>query len=191
VFNYSLLILNQRKRRLINETCLNGGFEEKMTKKTNKTKKINKTGKEQDELQVSKDNIVELTDTLKRIQAEFENYKKRTEKEQEDFKKYSDKELIKKLLPIIDNFELAFQNNSKNEDFIKGVELIYSQLFQILEEKGLKSIKAVGEKFDPYKHEALLIEKSNKENIVLEELQKGYTLNDRVIRHTKVKVSKK
>jgi len=75
---------------------------------------------------------------------------------------------------------------------LKGVELIYTQLFQTLEEKGLKHIECCNEKFDPYKHEALLTEESNKkENTVLQELQKGYTFNDKVIRHAKVKVSKK
>jgi len=135
--------------------------------------------------------IKELTETLQRLQAEFENYKKRNEKECSDYKSYAQEQLIKQLLIIIDNFELALQNHNSPQEFSKGVELIYAQLFSLLEDKGLKVIKAKGEKFDPYKHEAMLTEESKKKpNTVLEELQKGYTLNEKVIRHTKVKVSK-
>ncbi len=136
--------------------------------------------------------IKELTETLQRLQAEFENYKKRTERDQVDFVKFAEKDFIKSMLPVLDNFELALQNQKSPKEFLKGVELIYAQLFQLLEERGLKIIEAKGEKFDPYKHEALLTEKSNKkENLVLEELQRGYMLHDKVIRHAKVKVSKK
>lgn len=138
-----------------------------------------------------KDELKEVTDTLQRLQAEFENYKKRVEKENIEFRKYAKAELIAKLLSILDNFELALQNKENKEEFVKGIELIYSQLFSLLENEGLKTIKAEGEKFNPEIHEALLTEKSDKENIILEELQKGYMLGDRVLRHTKVKVSKK
>ncbi len=151
--------------------------------------------KEEKEKQVQKDaeKIVELTDTLKRVQAEFENFKKRTEKENSEFIKSSAKLMIMKLLPIIDNFELAMMNKENKDDFIKGVELIYSELYSMLEAEGLKRIEAEGKKFDPYMHEALLTEKCDKceDETVIEELQKGYTLNDNVIRHTKVKICKK
>ncbi|MBL7057092.1 nucleotide exchange factor GrpE [Candidatus Woesearchaeota archaeon] len=155
-----------------------------MTKKTKTVKKQPK--------QDLKADITELTLTLQRVQAEFENYKKRTEAECTEFKKYAETDLIKSFLPVLDNFELALQNKKAQDEFVKGMELIYSQLFESLEQRGLKVIKAEGEKFDPYKHEALLTEKSTKEpNMVLQELQKGYMVCDKVIRHTKVKVSKK
>ena len=142
--------------------------------------------------QADAERIIELTDTLKRVQAEFENYKKRTEKENVEFIKSASKTMIMKLLPILDNFELAIMNKESKDDFIKGVELIYSELFTLLEAEGLKRIEAQGNKFDPYMHEALLTEKSECDNeTVTEELQKGYTLNDKVIRHTKVKICKK
>ena len=142
--------------------------------------------------QADAERIIELTDTLKRVQAEFENYKKRTEKENVEFIKSASKTMIMKLLPILDNFELAIMNKESKDDFIKGVELIYSELFTLLEAEGLKRIEAQGKKFDPYMHEALLTEKSECDNeTVTEELQKGYTLNDKVIRHTKVKICKK
>lgn len=139
-----------------------------------------------------KSTIKELTETLQRVQAEFENYKKRTEKETAEFKEYAEANLIKSLLPTLDNFELALHNHTSPREFLKGVELIYAQLFQSLEERGLTVIKANGDIFDPYKHEVLLTETSKeKENTILEELQKGYMLKDRVIRHTKVKIAKK
>lgn len=135
--------------------------------------------------------IGELTDTLQRLQAEFENYRKYVEKTKIDFQKYASAELIKELLPILDSFELALRNTADKEKFIKGVELIYSQLYSLLEGEGLKQIQSEGKKFDPHLHEVLLKEKSDKEeDIILEELQKGYMLNDKVLRYAKVKVSK-
>ena len=136
--------------------------------------------------------IAELTDSLQRLQAEFENYKKYVEKQSCDFKKYAKADVILEILPILDSFELALKNTSNKEEFVKGVELIYSQLFSTLEKEGLQQIKAEGHKLDPIKHEVLLKEKSDKEeDTIIEELQKGYTLGDKVIRHSKVKVSRK
>jgi len=135
--------------------------------------------------------IEELTETLKRLQAEFENYKKRIEKEKLEFIQFANEELILRILPILDSFELALQNTSNSEEFVKGVKLIYTQLYSMLESLGLKKINALGEKFDPYKHEVLISENSDKEEgVVLEELQKGYLLGDKIIRHAKVKIAK-
>jgi len=139
-----------------------------------------------------KDVIAEFTDILQRTQAEFENYKKRVDKEKQEFVKYSKAELIQKLLPIIDTFEIALKNNKDNEKFVKGMDMVYAQLISLLHSEGLKPIDSLGKKFDPYLHEAMLKEKSEKdEGTVLEELQKGYMLNDKVLRHSKVKVSEK
>ncbi|MBW3003111.1 nucleotide exchange factor GrpE [Candidatus Woesearchaeota archaeon] len=150
-----------------------------------------KENKEQKQKKDQRDEkIAELTDTLQRLQAEFENYRKRIEKEKQDFAKMASKEVILKLLPILDNFELALKNKECNEEFVKGVELIFSELWQALSDEGLKKIEAKG-KFDPYTQEALLAEESDKEqDTVLEVLQQGYSLNDNVIRHAKVKVAK-
>lgn len=132
------------------------------------------------------------TETLQRLQAEFENYEKRIDKEKEDFVKYAKHEMIAKILPILDSFELALKNCKIDKDALKGFELIFSQLYSTLEAEGLRPIEAFGKKFDPYKHEVLMQEISDKEEgLVLEELQKGYMLNDKVLRHSKVKVAKK
>ncbi|MBS3133029.1 nucleotide exchange factor GrpE [Candidatus Woesearchaeota archaeon] len=130
-------------------------------------------------------------DALQRLQAEFENYKKRCEKENAAFRKYANAELVKSMLPLLDSFEMALKNTADKEKFVKGVELIYAQLYSMLEDYGLKRIEANGKQFDPYKHEVLLQEESEKDGVVLEELQKGYLLDDAVIRHSKVKVGKK
>ncbi len=138
--------------------------------------------------QLNKDKL-ELTLHLQRLQAEFENFQKRNASDNVRFAKLANKELIKQLLPLLDNFQLGFQNKNSKE-FIKGIELIYSNFYSILEENGLKKIDCKG-KFDPYKHEVLLTEKSKQEpETILEELQSGFTLNGEVIRNAKVKVSK-
>jgi len=135
--------------------------------------------------------LSDLTDTLQRLQAEFENYKKYVEKSQVEFRKYAQADIIETLLPILDSFELALKNTTDKEKLMKGIELIYSQLYSLLEKQGIKKIEAKG-KFNPHLHEVLLKEESDKEeDTILEELQKGYMLNDKVLRHTKVKVSKK
>ena len=166
------------------------------------TKLINKI------VEKNKENIANLTETLQILQAEFENYKKRVEKETVLLRKYASQEVISKLLPVLDSFELALKNTNADkemhigkasgisslcsETFIKGIQMIYAQLFDVLESEGLIPITAIGKKFDPYYHEVLLQEHSEKEDeIVLEELQKGYMLNDRVLRFAKVKISKK
>ena len=136
--------------------------------------------------------IEELTNLLKKVQADFENYQKRVEKEKKQFTEFANKEFIKSILPLLDSFELALKNTSDKKEFVKGVELIYSQFFSLLEANGVKKIEAKGKKFDPYLHEALMQEKSDKEEeTVLEELQTGYMIGEDVLRHTKVKVAKK
>lgn len=134
----------------------------------------------------------ELKETLQRVQAEFENYKKRVEKEREEFAKTACSGVIKRILPIIDNFEVALKNNPSGDEFVKGIEMIYAQLFSELESEGLKPIDAEGKMFDPYLHEALMQQESPEpDGTIIEVFQKGYTLNGNVIRHSKVKVSKR
>lgn len=136
--------------------------------------------------------IDELTDALKRMQAEFENYKKWQAKEKVDFVKYAHADLIARILPVIDSFEIALKSAANNDNFTEGMKRIYIQLYSLLEAEGLRPIKAVGEKFDPYRHEVLMKEESgNEDGTILEEFQKGYMLNDKVLRHSKVKISGK
>ncbi len=137
------------------------------------------------------DPIQELTELLQRTQANFENYRKQTEKRIEDIKQMAAKDVIVQLLPLLDNFELALKNaRAHPEEFVKGVELIYSQLVEVLQLSGVQPIVTEKKVFDPYLHEALLkVESSQPTNTILEEFQKGFTLHGQVIRHARVKIS--
>ena len=130
---------------------------------------------------------------LQRLQAEFDNFRKRTHKEKEELVRYASENLITALLPTLDNFERAFASAGSSRDFdafLQGVEMIYNQIAKILEEQGLKAIETVGNEFDPNLHEAVLQEASDQEpNLILQELQKGYRIKDKVVRYSKVKVS--
>jgi molecular chaperone GrpE len=132
---------------------------------------------------------------LKYLQADFENYKKMVAREREMYEMCATEEVIKRLLPIIDNLEIAIASAKQSENepsFVEGIELIYKDLMVVLGKEGLKPIKAVGEKFDPYKHEVIMtvIDDGLPEDTVLEELEKGYMLGSKLIRTAKVKVSK-
>ncbi|HDI72788.1 MAG: nucleotide exchange factor GrpE [Candidatus Altiarchaeales archaeon] len=158
--------------------------------------KHRKRGKSKKELEKEveglKKEIEELRKHSLRQRADFENYRKQLDREREEFMKYANEKLITQLLEVIDNFERALPELEKNDpESARGIEMIYKQLMQILEKAGLRRIEAIGKKFDPYYHEAFLREKSDEpEGTILEELQKGYMLNLKVIRHSKVKVSK-
>jgi len=128
----------------------------------------------------------EMQALLQRVQADFENYKKRVEQEKQDFARYAYAGFAAKLLPVIDSFEQAIKNNAD-----KGMRLLYSQLMDVLCKEGLRKIDCAGKEFDPYLHEAMMQEVSDKEQgTILEELQPGFMFNDAVIRHAKVKVAK-
>ncbi len=136
--------------------------------------------------------LEELTDLLKRTQAEFENYKKRIDSEKLQYLKYASSLVLAKLLPMLDTFDSAIKNNT-NKDVIEAIELIKVKFNSILKNEGIMPIQAINQHFDPFKHEAVMIEQTNeseKDNIVIEELQKGYMFHDKVLRHSKVKVAK-
>ncbi|MBI1808067.1 MAG: nucleotide exchange factor GrpE [Ignavibacteria bacterium] len=146
--------------------------------------------------------VNQYKDQLLRKAAEFENYKKRTENDYASIIKFSKEELIMKLLPVLDDFERSLkaskvqsgdpQGTSANESvFMKGVELIYSKFKKLLETQGVKHFDVVGAPFDPQLHDALLqLPRTDvPPHTVIEEVEKGYMLNDKVIRHAKVIVS--
>jgi molecular chaperone GrpE len=139
--------------------------------------------------------IAEYEDLLKRKQAEFENFRKRAQKDAQDYKKYANVEIILDVLTTIDNFERAIESTKSSKDFdalIEGILLAEKQLRSNLENKyGVKVIESVGKRFDPSVHEAFMMEESEKheEDTVIEDFQKGYTMHDRVIRPSKVKVA--
>lgn len=144
-----------------------------------------------EELEVEKD---KLHDRLLRIQAEYDNYKKRTLKEREADRKYKSQDLIEELLPALDNFERALQveKTEATASIIEGITMVYNQIKEALASQGAEEIASVGEEFDPNIHHAVMQveDESQPSNIVIEELQKGYKLKDRVIRPAMVKVNK-
>jgi molecular chaperone GrpE len=129
-----------------------------------------------------------------RTQADFDNFRRRSRLEKEDFAKYASAKLIEQLLPIVDNFERALSASHDVKDFdalMKGVDMIFRQLDQVLVQEGLSPMNAVGQPFNPEYHQAIMQVESedHEEGIVLEEIQKGYILKDKVLRPAMVKVS--
>ena len=134
-------------------------------------------------------------DRLLRVAADFDNYKKRAAREKEEWAKFANEDLIKAILPFIDNLERAINHAEKVEDagvLIEGVRLTIQQLLQALSKFGLSSFESHGKPFDPALHEAVLLVPTDQHepNQVVEEFQKGYLLNDRLLRPATVSVSK-
>ena len=136
--------------------------------------------------------IEELNDRLMRQMAEFENFRKRTDREKSQMFDLGAKSVIEKILPVIDNFERGLAQAADQEDpFVQGMEKIYKSMLQELESIGVKPIEAEGKEFDPNLHNAVMHceDESAGENIIVQELQKGYTYHDSVVRHSMVKVA--
>ena len=133
----------------------------------------------------------ELYDRLARMQAEFDNARKRAAKEQAEFREYAAAEAIQPLLPILDSLERALAHAPAADEFRAGVELIYKQMLDALGKLGLRAVPAVGEPFDPHLHQAVqMVEtKQAPDQQVLEELQRGYKLKDRLLRPAMVRVA--
>ncbi|MDO5835679.1 MAG: nucleotide exchange factor GrpE [Methanobacterium sp.] len=148
--------------------------------------------KKDEEITIKDQKIEQYHEQLLRLQADFDNFKKRTEKELSDQIQYASEKIILKILDSYEDMERALKTGSSHE-LHQGVEMIYQNLKKILAEEGLEVIPAEGEKFDPFQHEALMAEAHEdfKNGEVIEELCKGYKLNSKVIKYSKVKVCKK
>ena len=140
--------------------------------------------------------LAEYKDKYVRLFAEFENARKRYERERFEFVKYANEELIREFLGILDDLERSVEAAKvRHEDydaFLKGIEMVMGRIQGLLKKNDVQPIKSVGQKFDPHRHEILMLVDSDqhKEGTVLEEFQKGYLLGDRVVRTSKVKVAK-
>lgn len=162
--------------------------DDKKDKKAEKKKA--KADKKQDAL---KEKVEELEDRVKRQMAEFENFRKRTEKEKTAMFETGAKSVIEKILPVVDNFERGLASvpeEEKDGAFAQGMEMIYKQLMQELEKMEVKPIPAVGEEFNPDFHNAVMQVESDEydSGVIAQELQKGYTYRDSVVRHSMVAV---
>ncbi len=174
-----------------------------MTKKKNKTKsppEVEAAAREEkDDLQESRGTLQQerddLFDKLQRIGADYANFQKRVPKQIADAVSYEREKILKSFLPTLDNFEHALQNAEGAEDvqaIVKGVRMVYDQVFDILKSHGVECIQALDEPFDPSRHEAMLRQSDpeKEDNQVLQEFQKGFMLNERVLRPSKVVVNK-
>ena len=170
--------------------------EEKAGASRRKRKKLAEELEEKTQLLEQKEReLEELRDLYVRKLAEFDNYRKRTQREFVELVKNANADLILQLLPVVDDLERslkAAEEGTTLEAFVEGVRMIYQKFQDVLAKQGLQRIESVGQPFDPHKHEALMqIEKEGVEpGTVVEEHQPGYILNERVLRHAKVIVSK-
>ena len=135
--------------------------------------------------------VEDLTDRLKRSMAEFDNFRKRTEKEKSSMYVIGAKDIIEKMLPVVDNFERGLAQAPEDDPFAEAMQKIYKQFTTTMEGMGVEPIEAVGKEFNPDFHNAVMHveDESVGENIVVEELQKGYTYKGFVVRHSMVKVA--
>ena len=158
-------------------------LEEKNEKLANLEKDLEKKNEELDE----------YLSHIQRLQADFENFKKHTEKRNQEIIQFANENMIVNLLDSYEDLERVLKKSNTEEELREGVELVYSKIKNTLEKEGLEEIPTEGEKFDPFKHEALMAESSedHENGEIIEELMKGYTLKDKVIKYSKVKVCKK
>lgn len=185
--------MNNQELNELNENINQNDKEEQNSQmeETNKEIKIEELQKRIEELEKESN---EWKEKFLRKAAEFENYKRRTENDQLNLVTYAAESFIKKILPIVDDFERSLEHINDSNDYEKlkeGVQLIYNKLVKVLDEQGVKKIEAVGKPFDVHYHEALMQKADNSvpPHTVLEELEKGYMYKDKVIRHSKVVVS--
>jgi molecular chaperone GrpE len=151
----------------------------------------------QEEFKIEEDPLAEAQaqaerylDMARRLQADFDNYRKRTQKENEEFRKFACSSIVSDLLTVVDDLDRALEHAGEETDLVKGIRGVRANLMKILEANGLQEIPADG-KFDPNLHEALCTVDGEEDDMVAEVFQKGYTLNGKVLRYSKVKVTKK
>lgn len=142
--------------------------------------------------ELSNDDDNEYKEKYQRLLADFTNFKKREEKARSDFKKFAASNLIEELLPVLDNFDRALKDQDQDDSFVQGIIMTRDSFWKVLEKEGLEEIKSDGVEFDPNFHHAFQTEENEdfKSNYIIETYQKGYKLNDRVIRPSMVKVAK-
>ncbi|MBV8477964.1 MAG: nucleotide exchange factor GrpE, partial [Acidobacteria bacterium] len=147
------------------------------------------TDSEVEKLKAERDTLL---DRLARTQADFDNARKRAFREQQEYREYALTETVRSLLPVLDSFDRALEHNPGGSEFRSGIELINKQLHDVLSKLGLRPIPAKGESFDPHLHQAVeMVDSSEAEDHqVLDELQRGYKLKDRLLRPAMVRVAR-
>lgn len=159
---------------------------------------IEKINELEKKLKEKEEEILGLKDKDLRLHAEFDNFRRRTLREKEEFCQYAHEKLIEQMLPILDNFDSALkaipveEQNQKFKSFIEGINMSYKSLINVFEKEGLKEINICGQSFDPAVHEAIQIVEcqNHPDESIIEQIQKGYCLGNKILRHPKVKVAK-
>jgi len=156
---------------------------------------LKSVGELEAQLAEEKNKTNEYLDNWRRTAAEFQNFKRRAEKDKADYGQYANQRLLKRMLDVLDSFDAGFKaipEQFKNEPWVEGMRAVERQMLQILEGEGVKPIEALGKEFDPNFHEAMLYEPSPgaSDGQILDELQRGYMLHDRILRASRVKVAK-
>ncbi|HHY23726.1 MAG TPA: nucleotide exchange factor GrpE [Clostridiaceae bacterium] len=194
-FKVVKLLMKEEKKELNNDNT-NDGNKENLEQEDQNEKQ-----REEQEVEVLKKQLSEMTqkseeylDILQRTVAEFDNYKKRTQREKESIRKETVCDVVADFIKVADNLERALESTEKDCDYKtvrEGIELVYKQFNEILNNLGVEEIKCIGEKFDPNLHNAVMHvnDKNYNESEVIEELQRGYIMENRVIRHSVVKVA--
>ena len=183
--------MSEMKDKEINEETIN---ETNTNEETQQPVELTAEEQLQKELDEANEKIASLEDKYLRQAAEFDNYRKRTMKEKAELIKNGGEKAIESILPVLDDFERAIENMSKDEksaEVLTGVELIYNKFVGILKQNGLEKIEAAGQDFNTDYHEAIALVPTPDESLkgkVLDCIQTGYTLNEKVIRHAKVAV---
>ncbi|WII08336.1 nucleotide exchange factor GrpE [Methanomassiliicoccales archaeon LGM-RCC1] len=169
---------------------MTGRSKEKKEETSNDDVEIIEEQPQVDPLKEAQEQAEKYLDMARRIQADFDNYRKRTQRENEDFKKYASAGIVIDLLTVVDDLDRALDHAEGDDVFVTGIRGVRANLMKVLEKNGLEEIPADG-KFDPNYHEALMSVEGEEDDQIAEVFQKGYTLNGKVIRFTKVKVTKK
>ena len=168
-------------------------MEEELKKAENLEAKVEKSEEEKlkEKIDIQNKELEEKEDRIKRLMAEFENFKKRSDKERTNLYSPVMGDVVTALLPVVDNLEKASQVETKDEQYKNGVQMVLTQFKEVLKNNGVTEIEAVGKKFDPSIHEAvsLVEDKSLGEKEIKEEYRKGYMIGDKVLRHSLVVVA--
>ena len=187
---------NQSQEQENKSENMQNNMQESMNENTNNNMKYENEPKTEEDLlrkkiEEQKQELYDREDRIKRLMAEFENFKKRSDKERTGMYNSVMGDVIMKLLPVLDNLEKAVVSTTQDEQYKNGIELVLKQFKEVLEANGVKEINAVGQPFDPSLHEAVsLVEDSSLgAKIVKEEFRKGYMIGDRVLRHSLVVVA--
>ena len=173
------------------EKSVNDKKEEKEINQNNNNSKADEIIELKKQIETQKIQLDESEDRLKRVAAEFDNYKKRSAKEKDGLYNSLIADIVSNFLPILDNLEKAAQTETKDEEYKKGIELVLKQFKDVLSAKGVTEIESVGKTFDPELHEAVssIQDETKGEKEIVQEYRKGYMIGNRVIRHSMVIVA--